>query len=67
MRGSSKPNSLGNRKTIAEPTINTSSTAPIINTAIAEPSGQFCAPLNCDAIIAPIMLPLAPPNTVAVT
>ena len=49
------------------PTPSDNNTAPIIKIAIAEPSGQFCAPLNCDAIIAPIMLPLAPPSTVAVT
>ena len=38
-----------------------------MSTAMAAPSGQFWALLNCDAIIAPIMLPLAPPSTVAVT
>lgn len=42
-------------------------TARIINTAIADPSDQSCAPLNWLAIIAPIMLPCAPPSTVAVT
>ncbi|CAB4954038.1 unannotated protein [freshwater metagenome] len=49
------------------PTPRDSNTAAIIKIAIAEPSGQFCAPLNCEAIIAPIMLPFAPPSTVAVT
>ena len=59
--------SLGMTHTITVPTTRVSSTAAIINTAIADPSGQFCAPLNCEAIIAPIMLPFAPPRTVAVT
>ena len=49
------------------PVTSATSTAPIIKIAIAEPSGQFCACENCEAIIEPIMLPLAPPNTVAVT
>ena len=45
----------------------TSSTAPIIITAIAEPSGQFWATWNWLSIIAPIMLPDVPPSSVAVT
>lgn len=65
--GSNSPSALGANHTIAAPITSTSSTAPIMSTAIAEPSGQFCAWLNCDAIIAPIMLPFAPPSTVAVT
>ena len=52
---------------MAAATPRVSNTATIIKTAIAEPSGQFCALVNCEAIIAPIMLPLAPPSTVAVT
>ena len=57
----------GTSQTIAAPMISDIRTAPIIKIAIAEPSGQFCAPLNCEAIIEPIMFPLAPPKTVAVT
>ena len=59
--------SQGTIKTTNAPTVRARSTAPIMRIAIAEPSGQFCACENCEAIIEPIMLPLAPPNTVAVT
>ena len=41
--------------------------APIIITAIAEPSGQLRATWNWLSIIAPIMLPEVPPSSVAVT
>ena len=67
LRGASRPTSRGTTQTTTAPTTSANSTAPIINTAIAEPSGQFWACENCDAIIEPIMLPLAPPSTVAVT
>ena len=67
MSGSNSPSTRGTTHATAAPTTSVSSTAAIINTAMAAPSGQFCAPLNCDAIIAPIMLPFAPPSTVAVT
>ena len=53
--------------TTMPPTASTSSTAPIIITAIAEPSGQFRATWNWLSIIAPIMLPVVPPSSVAVT
>ena len=65
--GSNNPTRRGTSHTITVPTTRVRRTATIIRTAIADPSGQFCAPLNCEAIIAPIMLPLAPPRTVAVT
>src|SRR5690606_3478667 len=38
----------------------------INSTAMADPSAQFCAVWNWLATTCPIMLPLAPPSTVAV-
>ena len=65
--GARSPNARGTTHTTAAPTTSVSSTATIIKTAMADPRGQFCAPPNCDAINAPIMLPFAPPSTVAAT
>ncbi len=65
--GTKSADTRGTSHTIAAPTASAARTNTIISTAIAEPSGQFCAPLNCEATNAPIMFPFAPPSTVAAT
>ena len=67
LTGASRPTRRGTTQTINTPTTRANNTAPIISTAMAEPRGQFWACENCEAIIEPIMLPFAPPRTVAVT
>lgn len=49
------------------PTARVTSTIPIIKTAIVEPCGQFCAPLNWLSISAPTIQPFVPPRIVPVT